>query len=73
FLSFTDRYLSKQDEVLAALAPCVTAGSSLLVAIKRQGTYEFVVEGWFFDGTRLHREQAIISFPRALIDTLLRR
>lgn len=73
FLSFTDRYLSKQDEVLAALAPCVTAGSSLLVAIERQGKHEFVVEGWFFDGSRLHREQAIISFPRALIDTLLHR
>lgn len=73
FLSFTDRYLSRQDEVLAALAPCVKAGSSMLVAIERQGQYDFIVEGWFFDGTRLHREQALISFPRSLFDTLLHR
>ena len=73
FLSFTDRYLSKQDEVLPPLAPCVTAGSSLLVAIEQQGKHEFVVEGWFFDGTRMHREQAIISFPRSLVNALLRR
>ncbi len=72
FLSFTDRFLSKQDEVLVALAPCVTAGSSLLVAIERQGQYDFAVEGWFFDGTHLHREPAVISFPRSLIDALLR-
>src|SRR5438552_1036743 len=62
FLSFTDRYLSKQDEVLAALAPCVTAGSSLLVAIERQGKHEFVVDGWSFVGVRLHREQCSVAF-----------
>lgn len=73
FLSFTDRFLSKQDEVLAALAPRVTAGSSLLVVIEKPGQYGFGVEGWFFDGTRMHREQALISFPRSLVDTLLRR
>jgi hypothetical protein len=72
FLSFTDRFLSKQDEVLAALAPRVTAGSSLLVAIEKPGQYDFGVEGWFFDGTLMHREQALISFPRSLVDALLR-
>ena len=71
-LSFTDRFLEKQYQVLAALAPCVTAGSSMLVAIERPGQYDFGVEGWFFDGTRMHREQAIISFPRSLVDALLR-
>jgi hypothetical protein len=73
FISFTDRSINQQAaEVLAAIAPCVKVGSSLLVVIERQGQHDFVVEGWFFDGTRLHREPAFISFPRSLFDALLR-
>jgi hypothetical protein len=53
-LTYTGKYLNNEDGALGAIACCVTAGSSLIVAIEHEGQLGFSVEQWLFDGTRMH-------------------
>lgn len=61
-LTYTGKYYTDEGDALVALASCVTAGSSIIAVIEHEGYLGFDVERWLFDGVRLHRGEANISF-----------
>lgn len=61
-LTYTGKYYTAEGDALEAIASCVTAGSSIVVVIEHEGQLGFDVERWLFDGVRLHRIEANISF-----------
>jgi hypothetical protein len=61
-LTYTGEYFTDESDPLEAIACCVTAGSSIIVAIEHEGQLGFDIELWLFDGVRLLIIEADLSF-----------
>lgn len=55
----------QEGDALAAIASCVTPGSSMIVIFAQEGQIGFEVEKWLFDGMQMVRIKAALSFTPA--------